>query len=102
MSVRADSDANSINETSTLIHTATSSDPGYSGTTAVLSVTVIDRDASRLEVSPGALTMDEGTSAEFTVKLSSEPTAGVTVQIPAFTNPDLSHDGSTLTFTPST
>ncbi|MXZ58492.1 MAG: hypothetical protein F4Z16_08425, partial [Rhodothermaceae bacterium] len=102
VSVRADSDANSINETSTLIHTATSSDPGYSGTTAVLSVTVIDRDASRLEVTPGELTIGEGASAEFTVKLSSEPTAGVTVQIPTFTNPDLSHDRPILTFTPST
>ena len=102
VSIRADSDANSINETSTLIHTATSADPGYSGRTAVLSVTVIDRDVPRLEVSPGALTMDEGTSEEFTVKLSSEPAAGVTVQIPTFTNPDLSHNGSTLSFTPST
>ena len=102
VSVRADSDANSINETSTLIHTATSADPGYSGTTAILSVTVIDQDAPRLEVSPGALTMDEGSSAEFTVKLSSEPTAGVTVQIPTFTNPDLTHNQSALSFTPST
>ncbi|MXX92443.1 MAG: hypothetical protein F4Y63_03200, partial [Chloroflexi bacterium] len=102
VSVRADSDANSINETSTLIHTATSADPGYSGRTAILSVTVVDLDMARLEVTPGELTIGEGASAEFTVKLSSEPTAGVTVQIPTFTNPDLSHDRPILTFTPST
>ena len=102
VTVRADRDDNAINETSTLIHTAVSMDPGFSGTTAALPVTVIDLDVPRLEVTPIALTIDEGSSAEFTVKLMSEPTADVTVQIADFTNPDLTHNQSALTFTPST
>ena len=102
VTVQADRDDNSISETSTLIHTATSVDPDYSGMTATLPVTVIDRDVPRLEVTPGALTIGEGTSGEFTVELASEPTVPVTVRIPAFTNPELTHDQPTLTFTPST
>ena len=74
VTVQADRDDNSINENSTLIHTATSVDRDYSGKTAILPVTVIDRNMPRLEVTPGVLTIDEGTSGEFTVKLTSEPT----------------------------
>ena len=102
VTVRADLDDNSISESSVLIHTATSVDPGYSGKTAILPVTVIDQDVPHLVVDPGVLTMDEGTSAEFTVKLASEPTVPVAVQIPVFTNPDLTHDQPSLTFTTST
>ena len=102
VTVRADLDDNSTNETSTLIHTATSVDPGYSGTTANLPVTVIDQNLPRLEVTPNALTIDEGSSAEFTVELTSKPTADVTVQIADFTNLGVTHDQSMLTFTPLT
>ena len=102
VSVQADLDGNTINETSTLIHTATSVDPGYSGTSALLPVTMIDRDVPHLVIDPGVLTMDEGTSAEFTVKLASEPTVPVAVEISTFTNPDLTHDQPTLAFTSST
>ena len=101
VTVQADLDDNSISETSTLIHTATSVDPDYSGMTATLPVTVIDRDVADLEVAPAVLTLGEGTSGEFTVKLTSEPTVGVTVQIPDFSNPELTRNQSTLTFTPS-
>ena len=102
VTVQANLDGNTINETSTLIHTATSADPGYSGLSAILPVTVIDRDVPHLVVMPGVLTMDEGASAEFTVKLASEPTVPVAVEISDFTNPDLTHDQPTLAFTSST
>ena len=102
VTVRADLDDNSTHETSTLIHTATSVDPGYSGKTAILPVTVVDLGVPRLVVTPDTLTIDEGASAEFAVKLMSEPTADVTVQIPDFTNPALTQDPPALTFTPST
>ena len=102
VTVQADLDDNSINETSTLIHTAISVDPGYSGKTAILPVTVIDHDVPHVVVTPVALTMDEGTSAEFTVKLASEPTIPVAVEISTFTNPDLTHNQPMLAFTAST
>ena len=92
VTVQADLDDNTINETTTLIHTATSADPDYSGTTGILPVTVIDRDVPHLVIDPGVLTMDEGSSAEFTVKLASEPTVPVAVEISTFTNPELTHD----------
>ncbi len=102
VTVRSDPDDNMINEVITLIHTASSVDPDYNGKTATLPVTVIDGDVSNLVVNPTELTIEEGTSKEFTVQLSSPSAVPVTVQIPMFTNQDLTHDQSTLIFTSST
>ncbi len=102
VTVQSDPDDNTINEVITLIHTASSVDPDYNGKTATLPVTVIDGDRLNLVVNPTELTIEEGTSKEFTVQLSSPSAVPVTVQIPMFTNQDLTHDQSTLTFTSST
>ncbi len=102
VTVRSDPDDNMINEVITLIHTASSVDPDYNGKTATLPVTVIDGDVSNLVVNPTELTIEEGTAKEFTVQLSSPSAVPVTVQIPMFTNQDLTHDQSALTFTSST
>ncbi len=102
VTVRSDPDDNTVNESITLLHTASSLDQDYNGKTATLPITVIDGDVSNLVVNPTDLMMEEGTSTEFTVQLSSAPAVLVTVQLPNFTNQDLTHDQSTLTFTPST
>ena len=63
-----------------------------SGTTA---------DPTGVTVSPSELTVDEGTTVTYTVRLGSEPTGTVTVT-PSSDNPDVTFLPATLTFTPST
>lgn len=85
--------------------TATSADPFYTGLTATpIAFTSIDDDSAGVLVDPVAgLTVDEsGTQAAFTVELTSEPTATVTIPL-SLDDPDHLSLGavSSLTFTPS-
>ena len=57
--------------------------------------------AQRLVITPADVTVEEGTSAEFTVVLSSAPTGDVTVTIMRHNGTDLSLDKTLLTFTPT-
>ena len=57
--------------------------------------------AQRLVITPADVTVDEGTSVEFTVMLSSAPTGDVTVTIVRSSETDLSLDKTFLTFTPT-
>ena len=57
--------------------------------------------AQRLVITPADVTVKEGTSAEFTVVLSSAPTGDVTVTIMRPSGTDLSLDKPFLTFTPT-
>ena len=52
-------------------------------------------------VSPSALTVPEGTTVTYTVRLDSEPTGTVTLT-PSSDNPDVTFSPATLTFTTST
>ena len=56
--------------------------------------------AQRLSITPPDVTVKEGESGEFTVVLSSEPTANVTVTIKGDTGADISLDKTVLIFTP--
>ena len=102
VTVAATEDANMVNESESIRLTA--SGGGYDGAAQAVTVSVTDNDivVPRLEVDPTSVSLDEGTSAEFTVKLSAEPAGEVTVRIPPFTDPALHRSPSMLTFTAST
>ena len=74
---------------------------GYGEVTAdSVSVTVTDDDTAGVTVSPGSVEVTEGGSAEYTVVLTSEPTASVTVSVSGATG-DVSVSGVPLTFSVS-
>ena len=106
LSAAADDDA--IDDSATLTHTASGGD--YSSVSGGLSVTVDDDDTAGLVLTPESLTVAEESSATYTVKLASKPTADVTVTIGGEsdgvtvddTDPIKTGDQKTLTFTTST
>ena len=69
---------------------------------ATATVTITDDDAAGVTVSESALSVDEGATGSYTVKLDTEPTASVTVAIAGHAGTDLSLDKTSLTFTAST
>ena len=95
VTVTADHDDNSINEDVTLTHTATGG--GYTALTDELSVSVTDDDTPAIVLTPVGLTVGESDTASYTVRLATEPTAGVTVAISGHAGTDLSLSGATLT-----
>lgn len=82
---------------------ATSTDPMYNGQNpANISVTNVDNDVSGLTLSASSLRVVEGGGTNYTVALSSQPAANVTVNV---TSSDTAQGGTvnpaTLTFTPA-
>ena len=71
------------------------------GTTTAATVSITDNDMRGVTVTPTSLRIDEGETGEYTVVLTSEPTADVTVAIGAPTNTDITVDRTSLTFTSS-
>ena len=67
--------------TSTLQHSATSSDTSYSGEMASVTVAVLDNDSPGVAVNPNKLSITEGGSASYTMVLTKAPTATVYVEI---------------------
>ena len=100
VTVTAGEDADATDDTATLTHTASGGD--YGAETADLPVTVADDTTVGLVLSKPSLNPTEGSTESYTVKLSSEPTAPVTVTIAGTTGTDLTLDTSSLTFTTST
>ena len=98
VSVAEDDDA--VNDTATLLHTASGGD--YAGETAEVAVTVTDDDTADLTLSTTALGVTEGDDAEYTVRLATQPTATVTVAVTGQASTDLTLDATSLTFTTST
>ena len=70
-------DADDVDESTTVTHTASGGD--YGALTETLPVTVDDDDAVGLVFSRTALSVAEGATALYTVRLASRPTATVTV-----------------------
>ncbi len=62
--------------------------------------TITDNDTAGVTVSPTSLTVAEGSSGEYTVKLDTEPTADVTVTVGGESG-EVTVTGSPLVFTPS-
>ena len=100
VTVTAGEDDDADNDTATLLHTASGGD--YAGETASVSVTVTDDESVGLTVSTTALGVAEGDDGEYTVRLSTQPTAQVTVAITGHSGTDLSLDTTSLTFTTAT
>ena len=98
--VTADTDPDGTNDSETLTHTASGGD--YGSLNKDLPVTVTDKDAPNLLLTPGSLAIDEGDNRTYTVKLTTLPTGDVTVTIGGTAGTDLSLDKNTLTFTTNT
>ena len=102
--VSAVDDANPTNEMVTLTHTPTGG--GYTGLTApTLQVTATDDDAPSLRVSPTSLTIAEGRTESYRVRLNIQPSAAVTVtvggataKVTVDTDPDTTGDQTELAF----
>ena len=99
VTVSAGEDDDTSNDAATLVHTA--SGGGYDSETANVAVTVTDDDAPALVVDPASLTVAEGGSGSYTVKLATQPTATVTVAITGQAGTDLTLGATSLTFNPS-
>ena len=111
VTVTAGDDADAVNDSVSLTHSAASTDGDYQGITiAGVAVTVTDNDdndaAPGVTVSKTALTVTEEdtTGASYTVVLDSQPTATVTVTVAGHAGTDvtLTPSSATLTFTPMT
>ena len=93
-----DDDVDEEDEKLTVSGTTTATGLGVTDTTA----TIIDNDMRGVTVSHTSLPVTEGSSTTYTVVLTSQPTASVTVTPSVTDNPDVTIDSSPLTFTPST
>ena len=105
VTVTADDDADTTDDSVALTHSAASADSGYSGIAiAGVAVTVNDNDEPSVTVSTMALTVTEEDTAgaSYTVVLDSQPTADVTVTVAGHAGTDvtLTPSSATLTFTP--
>ena len=92
-------DDNAVNEESIVTHTVGGGD--YEGVSAPgVTVSVADNDTRGVTLSESPLTIDEGGTGTYTVKLDTEPTGIVTVTIHDPTdNTDVTTGPATLTFT---
>ena len=97
--VTAGQDADSEDDEETLTHTA--SGGGYGSVTKDLPVTVDDDETPGLALSTSSLRPAEGGSDSYTVELSTQPTARVTVTITGHAGTDLTLDTTSLEFTAS-
>ncbi len=100
--ITAGTDANTVDETAIITFTA-SAGGGYDGEMIVLEVTVDDSGKSGLQLNRTGLTIGEGGSGTFTVRLNTPPDATVTVTPSESTDlDDVSFSPATLTFTDET
>ena len=95
VTVLAAADNDTATDTATLTHTAAGG--GYDSVTANVAVTVTDNDTAGLVLDPTNLTVAEGGSNTYTVKLATQPTAEVTVAV-AGAGGEVTVDTNTLTF----
>ena len=100
VTVSAGEDDDGANDAATLVHTASGGD--YASETASVAVTVTDDDDVGLTLSATTLGVAEGDDGEYTVRLSTQPTAQVTVAITGQAGTDLTLDATSLTFTTAT
>ena len=106
VTVTAGEDDDAVDEEeATLAHSA--SGGGYDEVTAGgVTVTITDNDTAGVTISETSLSIDEGATATYTVKLDTEPTEDVTVAIAGHSGTDITLSGATvsndaLTFTAS-
>ena len=100
VTVSAAQDADLDDDTATVMHDPSGADYN-SVSNADLAVTVGDRDAPGVTVDPLSLTVTEGGSSTYTVRLNTQPSGDVTVAISS-DNTDVAVSSSSLTFTATT
>ena len=89
-------DADGINDSQTLAHTASGAE--YDSVTGTVVVTVIDDEVPGVRISTTTLTVPEGGPNTYTVRLNTQPTEDVMVTVNGASG-DVSFSGSPLTFT---
>ena len=99
VTLTAADDADASGATVTVTHSAAGGN--YKSVTGSLTVTVIDDDGPGIELSPTSLSMNEGASAAFTVKLETRPTATVTLDVSGHAGTDLTVTPAQLEFAPA-
>ena len=100
LSAAADLDA--VDGTAVFEHEADGGD--YDSVTGELTATENDKDTAALTLSPASVEVDEGATANYTVKLATQPSAKVTVAVARKSGNDQDGDlsvtaGASLTFT---
>ena len=106
VTLQAAEDQDAANGTAVFTHTA--SGGGYGSVAAVeLTATEADNDVKALTLNPTAVTVTEGGTASYKVRLTTQPTSDVTVTVARKTTGDQDEDlsvktGSSLTFTTTT
>ena len=102
VTVNVSDDLDAVADTATLTHTVTGgADYQTAGITAdPVMVDVTDTDMAGVTISVTTLTIDEESTDTYTIKLTSQPTGDVTVQINDPANTVITATQSALTFTP--
>ncbi len=107
VTVSADEDNDLVEDTATISLAAeeAGSENGYDDVTGSVAITVNDNDTAGLTISKKHLSLIEGSDSDsedtFTVRLTNEPSASVTVSVPQPSNTDVTVDDTSLTFTTS-
>ena len=104
VTVRAAQDADAVNDAASITHAvvaASSADEYDLVTVAGVRVTVTDDDTAGVTVSASSVTVAEGGSATYTVKLNAQPASDVVIGVTKSGSPDVTVSPATLTFTPS-
>ena len=102
VTVTAGNDADTVDDRVTLTHSAASTDTNYQGIAiSSVAVTVTDNDGTGVHVSKTSLTVreEDTTGNSYTVALSRQPTADVTVTVAGHAGTDVTPSPATLTFT---
>ena len=77
----------------TIVHTATGLNPN------IVMVNIAEDDTQAIIIAPYTLTLDEGQTARYTVKLATRPSADITITINIPTPSDITANTTNLTFT---
>ena len=104
VTVSAAQDADAVNDAASITHAvdaASSADEYDAATIAGVAVTVTDDDTAGATVSETTLTVAEGGSGSYTVKLDAQPTSNVVINVTKSGSSDVTVSPVTLTFTPS-
>ena len=100
VTVSAAEDPDGTNNTATISHTASGGD--YAPVSADATVTESDNDTAGFTLSETALTVEEGGSDTYTIRLATQPTATVTVTVAATGDTSITVPSDTLTFSTTT
>ena len=95
ITVLAREDDDALPDKALLVHEASGGE--YGSVTGTVAVNVIENDTPALNISAPTLTIDEGGSATYTVSLTTEPSAEISVVIES-DNPDVTLDRKALSF----